>query len=132
MDEDGILLAHFVAELPDGLQEGKAFDITDGAADFDKGHIEPPGIIPDEILDLIGDVRNDLDGLAQVVAPPFLGNDGIINLTGRQVIGFFHARAGEAFVMAQVEIRFRAVVGYEDLAVLKGAHGARIDIDVGI
>ena len=33
-------LAHLVAELPDGLQKGEAFDVADGAADFDDGHVD--------------------------------------------------------------------------------------------
>ena len=39
---------------------------------------------------------------------------------------------GEALVVAQVEIGFGAVVGDEDLAVLERAHGAGIDIQIGI
>ena len=46
VDEDGVLLAHLVAELPDGLQEGQAFDIADGAADLDDGHVEALAVGP--------------------------------------------------------------------------------------
>jgi hypothetical protein len=38
----------------------------------------------------------------------------------------------ESLVVAKVEVRFGTVIGDEHLAVLKRAHGARIDIDVGI
>ena len=34
--------------------------------------------------------------------------------------------------MAQVEVRFGAVIGHIDFSVLKRAHGAGIDIDIGI
>ena len=40
--------------------------------------------------------------------------------------------AGEALVMAEVEIGLRAVVGHEDLAVLIGAHRPRIDVEIGV
>src|SRR6185436_14806341 len=40
--------------------------------------------------------------------------------------------AGEPLVVAQVEVSLRAVVGDVDLAVLVGAHRARIDVDVRI
>ena len=40
--------------------------------------------------------------------------------------------AGEALVMAQVQIRLGAVVGDEDLPVLGGAHGAGIDVQIGV
>jgi len=41
-------------------------------------------------------------------------------------------RQTETLVMAQIEIGFRAVTGHEHLAVLKRAHGAGINIDVGV
>lgn len=34
--------------------------------------------------------------------------------------------------MTEVEVRFRAIVGDEDFAVLVRAHRARVDIDIGI
>ena len=40
--------------------------------------------------------------------------------------------AGEALVVAEVEIGLGAVVGDEDLAVLVGRHGARIDVEIGV
>ena len=39
---------------------------------------------------------------------------------------------GEALIVAQVEIGLRAVVGDEDLAVLEGAHGSRIDVEIRV
>jgi hypothetical protein len=38
----------------------------------------------------------------------------------------------EALVVAEVEIGLRAVFGDEDFAMLKGTHGARVHIQVGI
>ena len=40
--------------------------------------------------------------------------------------------AGEALVVAEVEIGLRAVVRDEHFAVLVGAHRARIDVEIGI
>jgi len=40
--------------------------------------------------------------------------------------------AGEALVVAEVEVGLGAVVGDEDLAVLVGRHGAGIDVQVGV
>ena len=39
---------------------------------------------------------------------------------------------GETFVVAEVEVGFRAVVGDKHFAVLIGRHGPRIDVQVGI
>ena len=38
----------------------------------------------------------------------------------------------EALVVAEVEVGLATVVGDEDLAVLEGVHGARVDVDVGV
>ena len=40
--------------------------------------------------------------------------------------------AGEALVVAEIEIRLGAVVGHEHLAMLIGRHRAGIDIEVGV
>ena len=40
--------------------------------------------------------------------------------------------AGEALVVAEVEVGLGAVVGDEDLAVLVRAHRARIDVEIGV
>jgi hypothetical protein len=40
--------------------------------------------------------------------------------------------AGEALVVAEIEIGLGAVVGDEDLAVLIRAHRARIDVEIGV
>ena len=42
------------------------------------------------------------------------------------------ADAGEAFVVAEIEIGLGAVVGDEHFAVLIRAHRARIDVEIGI
>ena len=40
--------------------------------------------------------------------------------------------AGEALVMAEIEIGLGAVVGDENLAVLVRRHRARIDVEIGV
>ena len=38
----------------------------------------------------------------------------------------------EALVVAQIQVSLRSVVGDKDLAVLVGAHGARVHIEIGV
>ena len=75
---------------------------------------------------------DDLDGGAQVVAAPFFRDDRVINLPGGDVAVGAGGHAGEAFIMAQVQVRLRAVVRHIDLAVLKRAHRAGVNVDIGI
>ena len=75
---------------------------------------------------------NDLDSVAQVFAAAFLRDDGGVHLTGRRVRCAGEVHVQEALVVADIQISFRAVFRDENLAMLEGIHGPRIDIDVGI
>ena len=86
----------------------------------------------DGVLDFIGDVRNHLDGLAEIVAAPFLLDDRFVDAAGGEVVAPRQFGVGVALVVAEIEIGFRAVVGDVDFAVLVGAHRAGIDIQVRI
>ena len=86
----------------------------------------------DARLDLVGEVRDDLDGAAQEVAAPLLGDDRGVDLAGGDVGALVEVLVDEALVVAQVEVGLGAVVGDEDLAVLVGRHGARVDVEVGV
>ena len=86
----------------------------------------------DELLDLVGDVRDDLHRLAEVLAAALLRDDRLVDAAGREVVHLPHLGGGEALVVAEVEVGLRAVVGHEHLAVLERAHRARIDVDVRV
>ena len=77
-------------------------------------------------------MRDHLHGGAEIVAAPLLADDLLIDAAGGDVVGLRGRDAGEALVMAEIEIGLGAVVGDEDLAVLIGAHGPRIDIEIGV
>jgi hypothetical protein len=62
----------------------------------------------------------------------FLVDDGAVDPAGRVIAIAAKRGVGEALVMAQVEVGFGAVVEDVNLAVLEGAHGAGIDVDVGV
>ena len=72
----------------------------------------------DALLDLVGDVRDDLDRAAEVVAAALLGDDRLVDAAGGDVAELGQVLVDEALVVAQVEVRLGAVVGDEDLAVL--------------
>ena len=132
MDVDGLATRQVVAKLADRLEEGQAFDVADRAADLDQHEVVAVGVLKDEFLDGVGDVRNDLHRCAQIAAAAFLLQNGRIDAAGRDVVGLGRRYAGEPLVVAQVQVGFGAVVGHEDLAVLIRAHRARIDVEIGV
>ena len=85
-----------------------------------------------EFLDGVGDVRDHLHGAAEIIARAFLGDHGLIDAPRGDVVGLRRRNAGEAFVMAEVEIGLRPVIGDVNLAVLKRRHRPRIDVEIGI
>ena len=78
------------------------------------------------------DVGDDLNGGAQIVAAALLGDDVGIDAARGDVVGSPRGDPGEPLVVAEVEVRFGAVVGDVDLAVLVGAHGAGVDVEIGV
>ena len=130
--EERVLPADLHAHLADGLEERQGLDVAHRPADLhhrDVGTVRPSA---DALLDLIGDVRDDLDGAAEIITPALLADHAVVDLAGGEVVAAAHAGAQEAFVVTQVQVGLRPVIGDEDLAMLEGAHGARIHVDVGI
>ena len=133
MDEDGIVFAEFVVELTDRLKEREGFDVADRTADFGDGDVHVFGVHGgDGGFDFVGDVRDDLHGSAEVAAFPLAVNDGAVDAPGGVVAGFRAGDSGKPFVMTEVKIGFRAVVGHIDFAVLIGRHRAGVDVEVRI
>src|SRR6185437_6999332 len=105
---------------------------ADGAADLHQHEVEAGSIADDGFADGVGNVRNDLDGGAEVVTPAFLGDHLGVDASGGGVVQAVGGDAGEALVVAQVEVGLGAVIGDVDLPVLIRAHRARVHVEVGV
>jgi hypothetical protein len=103
-----------------------------GAADFHDHDVGFLAELIDDALDLVGDVRDDLHGLAQVITAALAVDHPLVDLPGGVVVAPRSLKAGEALVVSQIEIGFGAVVGDEDLAMLERAHRAGIDVEIGV
>src|SRR5215207_4175209 len=75
VDVDGVAAQQVVAELTDGFEERQALDDADRAADLDENEVEVGVIREHERLDGVRDVRDDLNGRAQIVAAPLPGDN---------------------------------------------------------
>ena len=134
VDEADVLTAHVVAKLPDGLEERQRLDVADGPPHLDDDDlgVRAGGRLADARLDLVGDVRDDLDGGAQEVAPALLLDDRVVDRAGGDVGDPGEALVGEPLVVPEVQIGLGAVLGDEDLAVLEGAHGPGVHVEIGV
>ena len=88
--------------------------------------------LADSALDLVGDVRDHLDRLAEVVAAAFGGEHRLVDRTGGGVRRPRQVLVDEALVVTEVEVGLASVVGDEHLTVLVRVHRARIDVDVRV
>src|SRR5580693_2107451 len=98
----GAPAAQFIAELTDRLEERQALDVADRAADLDQHEILIAEIRLDEFLDRVGDVRNDLDGRAEIFAAPLALDHRRINAARRDAVRPPCSDTGEALVMAEI------------------------------
>ena len=140
MHEEAVVAADLVAHLAGGLEERQPLDVADGAADLGDDDIRQRLAGADRLgrlqahpsLDLVGDVRDDLHGVAEVLAAALLGDDGGVDLAGGDVGGLAQVDVQEALVVADVQVGLGAVVGDEHLAVLERVHRARVDVEIGV
>src|SRR4051794_15624918 len=134
VDEHAAVAALVDLELAQRLEERQRLDVADRAADLgdhdvDLGRL---GNEADAVLDLVGDVRDHLDGATEVVAAALAPDHRVVDRPRGGVRGPGGVHVGEALVVAQVEVGLRPVLGHEHLAVLERAHRARVDVDVGV
>ena len=121
-------------ELADRLEEGQRLDVADRAADLGDHEVDRLrlGDDQDPVLDLVGDVRDHLDGGAEVVAAALALDHRVVDGARGDVGGPRGVLVGEPLVVAEVEVGLGAVLGDEHLAVLEGAHRPGVDVDVRV
>jgi hypothetical protein len=124
--------AELLAHLPDGFEKGQGLNVTDGAADFDDGYVGVRSHLAHGGFDFVGDVGDDLHRLSQVISTALFRNNLFVDAPRGPIVIAGKFGVGEAFVVAEIEIGFGAIVGDENFAVLKGRHGARIDVEIRI
>ena len=134
VDVEDILSAEVAPELADALDEGQALIIAHRAAHLHDHHLGVGGFshAHDAFANLTRDVGDHLHRAAQEVAAPLFLDHVLEHLAGGHVALAGEVLVDEALVMAQVQVGFRAIFRHEHLAVLVGAHGAGIDVEVGI
>ncbi len=123
-----------IAQLAHRLDERLRLDVAHRAADLGDDHVVFLGLRQqlNAAFDLVGDVGNDLHGLAQVLALALLLDDALVDTARRDVVGLRRGLVREALVVPQVEVRLGAVLGDVALAVLVGVERSGIYVDVGV
>jgi len=135
MDKENILASEFVSKLACRLNEREALDVADGTAEFGDDDVGC-GIFgrlePHPSFDFVGDVRNDLNRIPEVLPTSIPLDHARVNLARGDIRGLRKADVQKALVVADVEVGLGTVVGHKDLAVLERIHRSRVDVKVGV
>ena len=77
-------------------------------------------------------MRDHLDGVAEVLPPPLLGDHRRVNLASSDVGYATEIAIQEPLVVPDVQVGLSAVVGDENLTVLERVHRPGVDIEIGV
>ncbi len=91
MDKERVLTTFFMAHLADSFDEGQRFNVADSSADFNDGDIDISSDFAAGGFDFVGDVRNDLNGLTEIIAAAFPLNDVFVNAARGEIVDLVSA-----------------------------------------
>ena len=77
-------------------------------------------------------MRDHLHGAAEILALAFLVEHVPVHAAGREIRELVQVLVDKALIVAKIQIGLRAVLRYKHLAVLIGAHGARIHVHIWV
>src|SRR3546814_6439031 len=101
MQEHRILAPDLDCHLADRLKKRQRLDVADRAADLDHANVGTVDAAADAGLDFVGDVRDDLHCLAEIIATPLLVEHVAVDLTGGHVRIARGLATPEAFVVTE-------------------------------
>ncbi|CAB4622013.1 unannotated protein [freshwater metagenome] len=133
MEITHIVASGFIAKLANRLEERQNLNVAYRATHFGNHDVcifssyttNPP-------FDFVGDVRNNLHSLSEIVATALCGQHSLINRTSCRIGTARQVLVDKSLVVTQVEVSFSAIIGHKYFSVFKRIHGAGVNIDVGI
>ena len=128
------LRTQFPAQLANGFKKGLTLYVANGAANFGYDEIKRllGCIEQNSTLYLVSNMRNHLNGLTQIVAPPLTLYDAQIDAPRGDTIVAGGLYARETLVVTQVKVGLHAVGCHIAFTMLIGVQCPRVDIDVGV
>ena len=135
MDEEDVLAAELMANLSRCLNKRLALDVADRSTDLgddDVGCGIEFSLKSHSTLDFVRDVRNDLNGVTEILSVPFTLDHAGVNLTRCDVSRPVQVDVEKTLVVPDVEVGLGSVVRYENLTVLERVHRAGVDVEVGV
>src|SRR5690606_41068416 len=104
MHIDSVGARQVVAKLAYRLQERHRLDVTDGAPNLANDEIEFVVAVQDEVLDLVGNVRNYLDGGAKIVASALPLDNVLVDAASGDVVVLVRRASCEALKIGRAHV----------------------------
>ena len=130
---DGVT-SHLPAELTDSLKEWSTLNVADCTADlcYNEVILTFSAEVLNAALNLVGDVRHNLNGLAEIVASALLVDDRLIYTTRSHRVSAGSLNACESLVVTEVKVGLHTVSGHVALTVLVRVEGTGVDVYVRV
>ena len=77
-------------------------------------------------------MRDHLDSRAKIISSSLFSDNVRVNPPSREIVPARHLSLHKPLVMPKIQISLCTVGCNEHLAMLKRAHGSRINVDIGI
>ena len=121
-------------QLTHALEERQRLDVAHGTADFRDYEIVFAGVSEQfhVAFDFIGNVRDNLHRLAEIVSAALLVDDALVDTSGGDVVRASSVDVGETLIVTEVEVGLVAVDSHIAFAMLVGVQCARIDVDIRV
>lgn len=140
VDESKVVVANTELELTHGLDERSRLNVTNGTSELDNANVRLFASLVgrhlrdtlNPLLNSVGKVGDNLNGLSKVVSPALALDNVLVNLARSDVVVLAKGHVEVTFVVAEVEIGLSTVVQHVHLAVLSRGHGTGIDVHVGV
>ena len=119
MDEQGIVLPELVIKLADRFKKRQRFNIARRSPDLGNGNIHILRVHRgNRRFDLVGDMRNDLNRPSEIAPFAFPVDHRTVNPAGRIIARLGAVDACESFIVPEIQIGLRSVIGHINLSVL--------------
>lgn len=129
---DQYVVLEFLLKLAHGFKKGEALAIAHRAADFNNNNILVFAKVYKSLLNLIGQVRNKLDSLAEILTGFLFFDEFFVERARRADIHLADIDASNAFVVTKIEIGFRPVVAEKAFAVFTRSENSCVGVQIWV
>ena len=118
VNKNKIAVAVLPVHLTDRLKERHTFNITDRSSYLDNTDLRVVAVLVgpafcgmfDSVFDLVGDVRNNLNGRSKIIAVALFLNNRGVDLSGGQIVIPGKLDVKEPLIVSQIKVSLTAVL----------------------